>query len=54
MVVRRMPKKMKNNCLVAFLDDSRAFDRIGHSHIENSLTAKGVSRDLQGLIVALL
>lgn len=49
-----MQKKKKRNCVVVFLDVSKAFDRIGHSHISKSLLAKGVSKNLHDLIMKLL
>ena len=47
-------KTKKKDCTVVFLDISRAFDHIGHSHIAKSLAAQGVSSDLQELISSLL
>jgi len=47
-------KKFKKNCVTAFLDISKAFDKIGHSHISKSLKAKGVSDNLHDLIMNLL
>ena len=47
-------KQKKRNCVIAFLDISQAFDRIGHTHIASCLKAMGVSPDLQGLINNLL
>ena len=44
----------KKDCTVVFLDISKAFDRIGHDHIERSLAAQSVSNNLKGLIMALL
>ena len=47
-------KLRKRDCVVAFLDISKAFDRIGHRHIELSLEANGVSVNLKRLIMAML
>lgn len=44
----------KRNCVVAFLDISKAFDRIGHRHIELALKEKGVSSNIRVLIMNLL
>ncbi len=47
-------KKKKRNCVVVFLDVSKAFDRIGHDHVSKSIVAKGVSKNLHGLTMKLL
>ncbi|KAK9501535.1 hypothetical protein O3M35_012242 [Rhynocoris fuscipes] len=47
-------KAKSGNCAVAFLDVTAAFDSIGHSHIQRSLQAKGVSANLSNLINSLL
>ena len=47
-------KLRRRNCLVAFLDISRAFDNVGHNHIEKSLKSMGVSQNLLSLILNLL
>ena len=47
-------KRLKRNCVVAFLDISKTFDKIGHMHISNSLKSKGVSCNLHNLIMNLL
>lgn len=47
-------KKFKSNCVVAFLDISKAFDKIGHLHISKSLESKGISENLHDLIMSLL
>ena len=47
-------KKNKSNCAVVFLDISKAFDRIGHRHVELTLESHGVSANLRRLIVSLL
>lgn len=47
-------KKYKKNCVVAFLDISKAFDRMGHLHISKSLKSKGISDNLHDLIMSLL
>lgn len=50
----RDAKKNNKSCSVVFLDISKAFDRIGHNHIHNSLISMGVSSNLSRLIMALL
>ena len=47
-------KQKKAGCAVVFLDISKAFDGIGHRHVERSLEAYGVSSNLRRLIVSLL
>lgn len=47
-------KTSKRNCVIIFLDISKAFDKIGHRHISNSLKAKGISQNLHDLIMTLL
>lgn len=47
-------KQNKSDCTVVFLDISKAFDGIGHKHIEKSLKSQGVSENLCSLIMALL
>lgn len=47
-------KKFKRNCVVAFLDISKAFDNIGHLYISKSLKSKGISENLHDLIMSLL
>ncbi len=47
-------KMKKKNCVVIFLDVSKAFDRIGHDHISKSLQASGASSNLQNLIMNLM
>lgn len=49
-----MQKDYKRNCYVAFLDISKAFDKIGHQHISKTLQSKGVFENLHGLIMQLL
>lgn len=44
----------KQDCTVAFLDISKAFDRIGHRHIKNSLMERGISANMTKLICNLL
>lgn len=36
-------KERKDNCTVAFLDVTKAFDSVGHEHIERALRSQGVS-----------
>ena len=47
-------KEKKSDCVVVFLDISKAFDRIGHGHVERSLAGFGVSRNMHRLIMSLL
>ena len=47
-------KEKKSDCVIVFLDVSKAFDRIGHDHIERCLEAYGVAQNLRHLILALL
>ncbi len=47
-------KKHKRNCTIAFLDMTKAFDKIGHLHISKALKSKGVSNNLHDLIMNLL
>ena len=47
-------REKKADCVIVFLDVSKAFDRIGHRHVERSLSAFGVSRNLRRLIMSLL
>ena len=47
-------KRAKKDCTVAFLDVSKAFDRVGHLHIEKCLESQGVARNLKKVIMALL
>lgn len=47
-------KKFKRNCVAAFLDVSKAYDKIGHIHISKLLKSKGVSENLHDLIMSLL
>lgn len=47
-------KSNKKDCVVSFLDISKAFDRIGHEHIRRTLIASGVSANLCGLLMSLL
>ena len=47
-------KKFKRNCVAAFLDVTKAYDKIGHVHISKSLKSKGVSENLHDLIMSLL
>src|SRR5699024_10155506 len=47
-------KANKRDCTVVFLDISKAFDRVGHQHIECCLKSQGVSRNLTRLIMSLL
>ena len=47
-------KKEKTDCSAIFLDISKAFDRIGHKHIQLSLEQHGVSSNLKDLIMSLL
>ena len=47
-------RKKKGDCIVSFLDISRAFDSIGHDHIEKSLKALGISHNLHNLLINLL
>lgn len=42
------------NCVAAFLDVCKAYDRIGHLHISESLKSKGTSENLHDLIMSLL
>lgn len=44
-------KCLKKDCVIVFLDVSKAFDRIGHDHISRSLQAAGVSENLRNLIM---
>src|SRR5262249_28241294 len=39
-------KRYKRNCTIAFLDVSKAFDKIGHLHVSRSLQSKGVSSNV--------
>lgn len=50
----KQSKANKTECYVAFLDVSKAFDRIGHRHIDKCLEAEGVSRNLRSAVAALL
>ena len=47
-------KSTKTNCTVVFLDMSKAYDNIGHDHIERCLLSQGVSSNLKNLIMGLL
>ena len=47
-------KENKSDCVVAFLDVSKAFDRVGHRHIEMTLESFGISPNLNRLILSLL
>lgn len=47
-------KEDKSDLVVVFLDLTKAFDRIGHSHLELCLKSRGVSKNMARLIMALL
>lgn len=47
-------KREKSDCTMVFLDIAKAFDRVGHAHIEKCLLSLGVSTNLNKLIMALL
>lgn len=47
-------KRKRRNCVIVFLDVSKAFDRIGHDHILKSLQASGASHNLHKLITNLV
>lgn len=47
-------KRNKSDCTAVFLDISKAFDRIGHKHIEMCLKSQGVPSNLVCLIMSLL
>jgi len=47
-------KREKADCVIAFLDVSKAFDKIGHSHINDCLVAQGVAHNLRRLVMSLL
>lgn len=47
-------KKLRKNCAIAFLDMTKAFDRIDHLRISKALKSEGVSNNLHDLIMNLL
>ena len=47
-------KNRSTDCVVVFLDISKAFDHIGHTHIEQCLYSQGISHNLSRLIMSLL
>ena len=47
-------KKDKTNCVVTFLDVSKAFDSIGHKHIELCLNSTSAPKNLKSLILSLI
>ena len=47
-------KRRKGDCVVAFLDTSKAFDNVGHDHIAQSLESMGIFQNLLALILNLL
>lgn len=47
-------KRRKGDCVVAFLDISKAFDNVGHDHIAQTLKSMGISENLLALILNLL
>ncbi|CAN0605636.1 unnamed protein product, partial [Ectocarpus sp. 12 AP-2014] len=47
-------KAKKADCTLAFLDVSKAFDKVGHGHIEACLDSQGVSSNLKRAIMRLL
>ena len=47
-------KANKSDCAVVFIDISKAFDNIGHRHLEQCLHSHGVSSNMIRLISALL
>src|SRR5699024_1194801 len=47
-------KTTKSCCTVVFLDLSKAYDNIGHAHIESCLQAQGVAVNLRKLIMGFL
>ena len=47
-------KRLKEDCIITFLDVSKAFDRVGHLHISKALKAQGISSNLHDLIMNLL
>ena len=47
-------KSLNKDCVVVFLDLTKAFDRVGHDHIERTLQSKGVSPNLQRLVMAFM
>ena len=47
-------KTTKTNLTVVFLDMSKAYDNVGHAHIERCLDSQGISLNLKRLIMALL
>jgi hypothetical protein len=47
-------KSQASDCTMVFLDVSKAFDGIGHAHIDRCLTAQGISSNMHRLIMALL
>ncbi|KAG4080368.1 hypothetical protein HA402_006706 [Bradysia odoriphaga] len=50
----RKAKRLNENCVITFLDVSKAFDRVGHLHISEALKAQGISSNLHDLIMNLL
>lgn len=47
-------KTTQTNLTVVFLDMTKAYDNIGHDHVERSLATHGVSTNMKRLIMALL
>src|SRR5699024_4631729 len=47
-------KTTKSNVTVVFLDMTKAYDNVGHDHLERCLESQGVSINLKRLIMALL
>ena len=47
-------KNENNDCAVIFIDISKAFDNIGHAHIERCLSSLGISKNLHTLIMAMI
>lgn len=47
-------KKEKGDCCITFLDVSKAFDSIGHKHIEMSLNSTSIPSQLKSLVLSLV